>query len=572
MDMSAEKKSVSRATVTAAKTSERSHKKKIHHTPDYSMLRRHSHRWYARAYRVVFYSLITVSTVNFLIEDTPYFQQCCSDYFNIFEGVISTCFFLEYCLKIRTARQRKAYAIFADDLHARIAFMFSSESFIDLVSFLPFFIEVASGIDPTRYELLRTLQLVRLLKMPVFWDSFRMVGRVLYYNGEILNMAFLVCFVMLMGCSVVLFYLRPPIEMDHIDNFGSILSCMYLAVLMLTGQGEPDGQLPWYTRVIVSVTALFAIAQFAIPASMLTWGFEQEAEHNISANDEREDKLVGHFLDGSFSEDVVLSSSSSDESDRIEEFEAYEKQVTGDSSSSSESGSDDSDDAIKEDTFTKYQGLTGFEMKRVRRLFRKLKGRDNSEDKKRICKATIYRIAQQDQKGSEAAAKSGKYLFENMCNRLDDYGVVVQNEVCLKQGSIDKLQFIHWLVYVKRTFPRYGDAIFVKVLDHLDDKVDEMEQDQKEGVSQASLSSKPMISSRRSANCLAGVLRRSRQKQIESNPIDNSDSFASLSSKQLFAFAEKMQTLETENARLRALKRDREEEIAMLKRQNATPS
>lgn len=52
---------------------------------------------------------------------------------------------------------------------------------------------------------------------------------------------------------------------------------MYLSTLMLTGQGGPEGELPWYTKGVVLLTGLFSIGMFAIPASMLTWGFEAEA-------------------------------------------------------------------------------------------------------------------------------------------------------------------------------------------------------------------------------------------------------------------------------------------------------
>jgi hypothetical protein len=53
---------------------------------------------------------------------------------------------------------------------------------------------------------------------------------------------------------------------------------MYLSTLMLTGQGGPEGDLPWYTKGVVLLTGIFSIGMFAIPASMLTWGFEAEAE------------------------------------------------------------------------------------------------------------------------------------------------------------------------------------------------------------------------------------------------------------------------------------------------------
>eukprot|EP00293_Proteomonas_sulcata_P021515 CAMPEP_0184298028 /NCGR_PEP_ID=MMETSP1049-20130417/8896_1 /TAXON_ID=77928 /ORGANISM="Proteomonas sulcata, Strain CCMP704" /LENGTH=225 /DNA_ID=CAMNT_0026608025 /DNA_START=98 /DNA_END=775 /DNA_ORIENTATION=+ len=53
---------------------------------------------------------------------------------------------------------------------------------------------------------------------------------------------------------------------------------MYLAILMLTGQGlEADGPLPWYTKAVIIATAIFSVAMFAIPSSMITWGFEAEA-------------------------------------------------------------------------------------------------------------------------------------------------------------------------------------------------------------------------------------------------------------------------------------------------------
>jgi hypothetical protein len=57
---------------------------------------------------------------------------------------------------------------------------------------------------------------------------------------------------------------------------------MYLSTLMLTGQGGPDGEIPWYTKGVVLLTGLFSIGMFAIPASMLTWGFEAEAERMAS--------------------------------------------------------------------------------------------------------------------------------------------------------------------------------------------------------------------------------------------------------------------------------------------------
>jgi hypothetical protein len=84
---------------------------------------------------------------------------------------------------------------------------------------------------------------------------------------------------------------------------------MYLSTLMLTGQGGPEGELPWYTKGVVLLTGLFSIGMFAIPASMLTWGFEAEA-HRLakrsyqltrisSQQQQQQDTSAGQYHDSS---------------------------------------------------------------------------------------------------------------------------------------------------------------------------------------------------------------------------------------------------------------------------------
>ena len=79
-----------------------------------------------------------------------------------------------------------------------------------------------------------------------------------------------------------MYYLRPQGDdvslVDDASDFESISKTMVLSALMLTGQGSPSGKLPWYTQLVVLLTGIFSVAMFAIPASMLTWGFEAEAE------------------------------------------------------------------------------------------------------------------------------------------------------------------------------------------------------------------------------------------------------------------------------------------------------
>jgi len=76
--------------------------------------------------------------------------------------------------------------------------------------------------------------------------------------------------------AVLMYYLRPRDEENA--QFKSLRATLFLATMMLTGQGGPDEELPWYTSCVVVLTGVVSIGMFAIPASMLTWGFEGEAE------------------------------------------------------------------------------------------------------------------------------------------------------------------------------------------------------------------------------------------------------------------------------------------------------
>lgn len=218
---------------------------------------------------------------------------------------------------------------------------------------------------------------------------------------------------------------------------------------MLTGQGIPNGDMPWYTRIVVALISLFAIAQFAIPASMLTWGFEQEAERNIVKHRAREKKIAHKIRKG---KKLDESSSSSGESDRQEEWDGYLEQVCGSDSDSdsNKSGSakpvDDSPKAAASKLLLLGQlqhALTASELRRVKRIFVKL-DEDNdgifSADKVRLLTAT-------DQEA------------QDLIKSIQDFA---------DGDEVTERHFIQWLSDIKTTYTRYGDKIFLRLLNQME--------------------------------------------------------------------------------------------------------
>lgn len=129
---------------------------------------------------------------------------------------------------------------------------------------------------------LRIFRLFRITRTSSYSKAMDAVVRVFYFNQEIMIVAGLLGLYLVLFTSIAMYYLRPrgdDVKMvEDAADFESIGSTMVLSLLMLTGQGGPSGELPWYTQIVVLMTGMFSVAMFAIPASMLTWGFEAEAQ------------------------------------------------------------------------------------------------------------------------------------------------------------------------------------------------------------------------------------------------------------------------------------------------------
>lgn len=139
-------------------------------------------------------------------------------------------------------------------------------AWIDLLATAPFFVERITGVKLPQLTILRIFRLFRILKTESYVRAMDAVYRVIYYNSAILYVATLVVIFLTMVTAVLLYLLRPSVDTDQ--NFTSITATLYIAVLLLTGQGGPDGDLPWYTKAVVLLTSIFSVAMFAIPSSM----------------------------------------------------------------------------------------------------------------------------------------------------------------------------------------------------------------------------------------------------------------------------------------------------------------
>jgi voltage-gated potassium channel len=259
------------------------HKQKMHYNYSfwYTLLNPHSKQWQAVAFQHFIATVILLDVVMFIVSTDARVREPYNDWFTIAEGVVSTIFLTEYILRAAVCTEHPTYR-HLHPMQARMRYLRTPAAVLDLVATAPFFVGRVTGVSNLpKLTSLRVVRLVRILRNSAVVRALDTVYRVIYYNAAILQVALLVCSILVLTTACMLYYLRPrsnsssEVYLDELDEFHSIPATLYLSTLMLTGQGGPDANdLPWYTRAVVLLTAVFSVAMFAIPASMLTWGFE----------------------------------------------------------------------------------------------------------------------------------------------------------------------------------------------------------------------------------------------------------------------------------------------------------
>ena len=210
-------------------------------------------------------TVILVDLMLFIISTEPDLSNETQNIFKVTEGVTSSIFLVEYILRLVTCTESKKYK--GAPIVGRLRYLVTPGALIDALATFPFFIERFTSWNLPTLTYLRVFRLLRICKTHGYAKALDAVYRVIYYNREILYVALLVCSFLVFFTSFLLYYLQPQ-NPDDAEDFTSIAATMYLSLLMLTGQGGPEGDLPWYTKMVVMLTAVFSVAMFAIPVCL----------------------------------------------------------------------------------------------------------------------------------------------------------------------------------------------------------------------------------------------------------------------------------------------------------------
>lgn len=207
------------------------------HTALYRLLSHRSHTCGARAFNFILLTVIIGNVVAFTIATVPGVGH--ETVFYIIEAVSSVFFLIEYVLRIVVAPEDPKYRA-TSPTRARLRYVVTARALVDAAATFPFFVELAIDKQLPNMTVLRVLRIFRILKTEKATRALSSIYRVLWYNAEILSVGMLLAMLLIFITGMLLYYLRP--QDGQSAEFESLPATLYLSLLMLCGQGEPEGR------------------------------------------------------------------------------------------------------------------------------------------------------------------------------------------------------------------------------------------------------------------------------------------------------------------------------------------
>jgi len=227
----------------------------------------------ARVLDLALSTLIVANIAAVVLETVPGFGERHRLFFARFEAVSLAVFAVEYLLRL--------WSCTADPRHAapvsgRLRFALRPLALVDLLAILPGLLLWTSA----DLRVLRSLRLVRLLKLTRHSNSLQTFGRILRSKAPELGSTLFVMLLLLVVASSLMFFL----ERDANPAFDSIPSAMWWGIATFTTVGYGDiTPITPAGRLLGGVVAILGIAMFAIPAGVLGAAFSAELDRRAAA-------------------------------------------------------------------------------------------------------------------------------------------------------------------------------------------------------------------------------------------------------------------------------------------------
>jgi voltage-gated potassium channel len=240
----------------------------------------------ARAIEWLLIVLIFLNIVAILLESI---HDINAEYFLFFESLEKfsvTIFTIEYALRIWTSVDNPRYN------YSRKNYLLSGMAIIDLLSILPFFIDLVlplMNMDLRSLRIVRLFRLLRLLKIARYLKALNIMHAVLRERKEQIMVTVMFILFLLVIVSTMMYYVENDTQPE---KFSSIPATMWWGIETLTTVGYGD-MVPMSPqgKILGGMIAILGIGLFALPAGIFSSGL---TEHLHNSNKKKTNKRCPH--------------------------------------------------------------------------------------------------------------------------------------------------------------------------------------------------------------------------------------------------------------------------------------
>jgi voltage-gated potassium channel len=224
----------------------------------------------ARAVEWLLIVLIFFNIVAILLESVKEINEIYHPFFKSLEDFSVTIFSIEYVLRVWTSIENPKYR------GKRSAYIFSGMAIIDLLSILPFFIDLIVPLlvlDLRALRIVRLLRLMRMLKIARYLKAMNIMQSVFRERKEQIMVSVMFILFLLVIVSTLMFYVENEAQPE---KFSSIPATMWWGIETLTTVGYGD-MIPVtiYGRIFGGMIAILGIGLFALPAGIFSSGLTE---------------------------------------------------------------------------------------------------------------------------------------------------------------------------------------------------------------------------------------------------------------------------------------------------------
>lgn len=220
-------------------------------------------------------TLIVLNVIAVMLETVAGIHLKYKTAFDWFDRISVYIFTVEYLLRVWSCTYDPRYK---HSIKGRIKYIFSFGAIIDLLAFLPFYVDKLLGLDLDlrTLRILRLIRFFRLFRLTAYTKSAKLIFNVFKTRKNDLVLSFVLISFLVIIASCALYFTEHTDPVNK-EKFTSIPATLWWAVVTLTTTGYGDMYpVTIAGKIISGVIMLSGVAFFALPAGIIVAGFLDE--------------------------------------------------------------------------------------------------------------------------------------------------------------------------------------------------------------------------------------------------------------------------------------------------------